>query len=130
MLPTFRFFDRDLFAGGHGLPGVHAAPPRTKGARIRFWATLPRPEVAGGDTAVLVREAPVGPDGSVDERVPAGIPMFEQLVDAGGRVLRSVDGPAHVAGLNAGAPGATVTCVGCHTGHSVLERGRIQPPRR
>jgi hypothetical protein len=130
MLPTFRFFDRDVFAGGHARPGVHAAPPRTQNARIRFWAALPRPEVAGGDTAVLVREAAIGPNGSADERVPAGVPMFEQLVDANGRVLRSMDGPAHVAGLNAGAPGATVTCVGCHTGHSVLERGRIQPPRR
>jgi Hydrazine synthase alpha subunit middle domain len=130
MLPTFRFFDRDVFAGAHGLPGVHAAPPRTKDARIRFWATLPRPTTAGGDTAVLVREVPVGADGSVDERVPAGVPMFEQIVGGNGRVLRSVDGPAHVAGLNTGAPGMTVTCVGCHTGHSVLERGRIHPARR
>jgi len=130
MLATFRFFDRDVFAGGHALPGVHAAPPRTRDARIRFWAALPRPDVAGGDTAVLVRETPVHPDGSVDERVPAGVPMFEQLVDAHGRVLRSMDGPAHVAGLNAGAPDAIVTCVGCHTGHSVLERGRVHPPRR
>ncbi|MFI5372719.1 MAG: hypothetical protein ACHQ52_14270, partial [Candidatus Eisenbacteria bacterium] len=94
--PTFRFFDRDVFAGGHARPGVHAAPPRAAGTRIRFWAALPRPEAAGGDTAVLVREVPVRADGSVDERVPAGVPMFEQLVDAQGRVLRSVDGPAHV----------------------------------
>jgi len=128
--PTFRFFDRDVFAGGHAMPGVHAAPPRSGGARIRFWAALPRPTVAGGDTAVLVREVPVRPDGSVDERVPAGVPMFEQLVDSNGRVLRTPEGPAHVAGLNTGPPGGTVTCVGCHTGHSVLERGRIHPPRR
>jgi hypothetical protein len=46
--------------------------------------------------------------------------MFEQLVDADGRVLRSADGPAHVAGFNSGRAGATAACVGCHTGHSTI----------
>jgi len=93
---------------------------RADSARIRFYAALARPGAEGGDSAVLVREALVGPGGRVDEAdLPADLPLFEQLVGPGGRVLRAAHGPAHVAGLNAGAPGAEVRCVGCHTGHSI-----------
>ena len=52
--------------------------------------------------------------------LPADTPMFEQLVDASGRVLLTARGPAHVAGLNAGVTGLTTRCVGCHVGHSTL----------
>jgi hypothetical protein len=45
--------------------------------------------------------------------------MFEQVVDARGRLLRSASGPAHVAGFNASAPGER-RCVGCHVGHSAI----------
>ena len=109
----FRFTNVDVFAP----PG---SPPRADSARIRFYAALARPGAEGGDSAVLVREALVGPGGRVDEAdLPADLPLFEQLVGPGGRVLRAAHGPAHVAGLNAGAPGAEVRCVGCHTGHSI-----------
>jgi hypothetical protein len=117
---TFRFFDRDVFGGGHARPGIHAAPTRTAGARIRFWTTVARVGGAPGDSAVLLREVPVRADGSVDQALPADLAMFEQLVDADGRVLRSADGPAHVAGFNSGRAGATAACVGCHTGHSTI----------
>jgi len=112
----FRFLNENVFSAAHGVP----APPRTAGARILFWGTLARPETEGGDTAVLVREAPVGKDGKVDEKnLPAGLPMFEQLVDSHGNVLRSAHAAAHVAGLNVGLPGQVTRCIGCHTGHSV-----------
>jgi len=117
---TFRFLDRDVFAGSRARRGVGTAPPRVTGARVRFWATVANAASPHGDTAVLVREAPLAGDGSVDARLPAGIPMFEQVVDAGGRGLRSPSGAAHVAGLNAGAPGGEARCVGCHVGHSTL----------
>jgi hypothetical protein len=109
----FRFTNQDVFAP----PG---SPPRADSVRIRFYAALARPEAEGGDTAVLVREAAVGPGGRVDEGdLPADLPLFEQLVDPARRVLRAAHGPAHVAGLNAGAPGAQVRCIGCHAGHSI-----------
>jgi hypothetical protein len=108
---TFRYANADVFAGAGG-------PARVEGARLRFFAALAR-TVAGGDTAVLVREVPVARDGRVDEHaLPADVPMFEQLVDAHGAALRTPRGPAHVAGLNVAAPGATARCVGCHVGHS------------
>jgi len=114
----FRFLDRDVFAHAYGkmASSIHRGVAEV---RIRFWAELP-----GGagqrDTLVLVRESPVGRDGRVDESgLPAGIPMFEQLVDARGQVLTSSLGPAHVAGYNSGPPGETVKCIGCHRGHSI-----------
>jgi hypothetical protein len=115
----FRFFNRNVFAAGFGTR--EAAAARAAGpVRIRFWAALPRAGSPHGDTLVLVREAPVSREGRVDERnLPAGVPMFEQLLGADGRVLRSAHGPTHVAGYNAGVPGGTSSCVGCHRGHSL-----------
>ena len=49
--------------------------------------------------------------------------MFEQLVDAHGRVLRSATGPAHVPASTRGATAAT-KCVGCHLGHSAIAVAR------
>jgi hypothetical protein len=115
---SFRFHSLDVFGGSHARAGVRAAPPHTDGARIRFWRTEPR-EGAEGDSAVLIREVPVRADGSVDELLPADTPLFEQLIDAHGKVLRTVDGPAHVAGYNWGRHGTEVRCVGCHVGHSL-----------
>ncbi len=63
----------------------------------------------------------VGRDGAVDESgLPAGTPMFEQIVDRTGRILRTARGPAHGLGSNAAAEGETMRCVGCHLGHSTL----------
>ena len=118
---TFRFLDRNVFGAGFG--AKQAAAARAAGpVRIRFWAALARPEIQGGDTVVLVREAPVSKNGRVDEDgLPAGVPMFEQLLDAHGSVLRSAHGAAHVAGFNFGRPGQTASCVGCHRGHSLAK---------
>lgn len=118
---TFRFLDRNVFGAGFGTK--QAAAARAAGpVRIRFWASLARPESQGGDTVVLVREAPVARNGRVDQNgLPAGVPMFEQLIDAHGSVLRSAHGAAHVAGFNFGRPGQTASCVGCHRGHSLAK---------
>jgi hypothetical protein len=118
---TFRFHDLDVFADGPPGSPSHGAAPRTPGARIRFFATLARPEREGGDSAFLVREAPIGPRGEVNEQgLPAEAPMFEQLVGPDGRVLMTAHGPAHVAGYNTGAAGTATRCLGCHLGHSTL----------
>ena len=122
----FRFHDLDVFADGPaGAPG-HGAAPRTPGARLRFFATLARPDEVGGDSVFLVREVAVGGNGEVNERsLPADVPMFEQLVGADGRVLMTAHGPATVAGFNAGVAGTVTRCVGCHLGHSTLPLGTV-----
>ena len=123
---TFRFQDLDVFGDGPpGSPG-HGAAPRTAGAFVRFFATLARPDAAGGDSAFLVREVPVGKNGEINQYgLPADVPMFEQLVGPDGRVLMTAHGPAHVAGFNAGVAGTATRCVGCHLGHSTLPVGTV-----
>ncbi len=100
---------------------VPDGPPITRDLRIRFFAALSRPRAAGGDTAVLVREATVQRGGAIhEEQIPGDVPMFEQLIDAHGHVLQTASGPAHVPGFNAGRAGAGTRCVGCHVGHSSI----------
>jgi len=118
---TFRFDCLNVFANSAVDRPFPEAPPMQRGVRIRFYGTLARPAVAGGDTVVLVREARVTPAGAVhEEDLPADTPMFEQLVDERGRVLRSASGPAHVPGFNFARYGSGTKCVGCHAGHSAL----------
>ncbi len=91
---TFRFDCLNVFANGPVDAAMPDAPAPEPGVRIRFFATLARPKAPGGDTAVLVRDAAVMPDGAVHvEDMPADTPLFEQLVDAHGHVLRSASGP-------------------------------------
>jgi hypothetical protein len=122
---TFRFDCLNVFANAPVDVPVPDAPPPQPGLRIRFFAALARPASEGGDTLVLVREAPVLGGGAVHEDgLPADTPMFEQLVDAHGRIVRSVSGPAHVPGFNASRFGTGTKCVGCHVGHSIIPVAR------
>jgi hypothetical protein len=119
---TFRFDCLNVFATGPVDSRFPDAPPMQQGVKIRFFATLSRPAATGGDTVVLVREAALTPTGAVHEDdMPADVPMFEQLVDREGKVLRSATGPAHVPGLNFARLGSGTKCVGCHAGHSALD---------
>lgn len=121
-VPTFRFDCMNVFAGGPVDGPFPEPPPIQKDVRIRFYAALARPAAEGGDTVVLIREAPVYPTGGIHvEDLPGDTPMFEQLVDSKGRVLRSSMGPAHVPGMNFARAGAGTRCVGCHAGHSAHE---------
>ncbi|TMQ67984.1 MAG: hypothetical protein E6K78_02840 [Candidatus Eisenbacteria bacterium] len=120
---TFRYRCLNAFAQDRLDSPVRDAPRPAPGARARFFAVLARPQETGGDTAVLVRDAPIRSDGSIDEPgLPADVPMFEQLVDGDGRLLRSAHAPAHVAGMNAGRPGGESLCIGCHRGHTTMLR--------
>lgn len=118
----FLYHSLDVFSPAPAGLRMAGGIPARASARIRFYAALARPERAGGDTIVRVREAPVRPDGSVEEWLPADTPLFEQVVDSTGRVLLSSHGAAHVAGFNAGRPGAEARCIGCHLGHSIRIR--------
>jgi hypothetical protein len=125
LVNTFRFDCLNVFANAGVDVPIPDAPPPAQGLKIRFYAALARPGNAGGDTVVLVRESPVDRSGAVHEhQLPADVPMFEQLIDAHGRVIRSASGPAHVPGFNAGRFGTGTKCVGCHIGHSVIPVAR------
>ncbi len=110
-----------MFANGPVDFPIPDAPRLARDARIRFYAALARPGAASGDSIVLVREEPVDRSGAIHvDDIPGDVPMFEQLVDAHGHVLRSSSGPAHVPGFNSGRMGAGTQCVGCHVGHSAI----------
>ena len=118
---TFRFDCLNVYLTGPVDSPFPDAPRITKGARIRFFAALARPDAATGDTIVLVREAKLEASGAVHESdIPGDVPLFEQLVDENGRILRSAHGPAHVPGMNFSRIGSGTKCVGCHEGHSAL----------
>ncbi len=122
---TFRFDCLNVYATGPVDSPFPDAPRIGAGVRIRFFATLARPEAATGDTAVLVRESTIDRSGAVHQHdIPGDVPLFEQLVDAHGRVLRSPRGPAHVAGANFSRAGSGTKCIGCHVGHSALPTPR------
>lgn len=118
---TARFDCLNVFANGPVDGPFLDAPKLARDLRIRFFSVLPRPEREGGDSLVLLHEAPVFGDGAIHvDNVPADVPTFEQLVDRDGRVIRSGSGPAHVPGFNFTRPGTGTKCVGCHAGHSAL----------
>jgi hypothetical protein len=118
---TFRFDCLNVYLTGPVDSPFPDAPRIAKGARIRFFAALARPEAATGDTVVLVRESKLEASGAVHESdIPGDVPLFEQLVDENGRVMRSAHGPAHVPGMNFSRIGSGTKCVGCHEGHSAL----------
>lgn len=116
-----RFDCLNVFANGPVDSRFPDAPLLAQGLRIRFFTALPRPDLEGGDSLVLLHEAPVFPDGAIHvDAVPSDVPTFEQLIDMNGRVIRSASGPAHVPGFNFTRPGTGTKCVGCHAGHSAL----------
>ncbi len=118
---TFRFDCLNVFANAPVDAPFPDAPPLDQDIFIRFFGALSRPESDGGDTVVLIRQAAVTRSGAVHEHdLPADVPLFEQLVDAHGKVLRSATGPTHVPGFNSGRFGHGTKCVGCHLGHSAI----------
>ena len=110
---------------------VSAIPVGSAGT-IRFYIDHQRDKQIGSherlDWPILLQEIPVNPDGSVTAQSPANVPLFEQIrsptpdyiVPLTGRTTDENGGAAHVAGLNFGRPGEVQTCVGCHTGHSLI----------
>lgn len=119
----FRFDCMNVFANAAVDEPMPDAPRITRDARIRFFMNVQRQNPREPDPSIFLKEAPVFPTGGVHEPdVPADVPLFEQLVDANGRVLETTDGKfAHVPGFNFERVGAGTKCVGCHAGHSMME---------
>ena len=125
---TFVFDALNVYANAPVDVDIVSAPPVGSAAKIRFFADFQRTAFLGSsvlDWPILLEEMPVNPDGSVrNTRVPADLPLFEQIRAADGTVPLTggprPDGAAHVTGLNFGRPGTVSQCVGCHTGHTMI----------
>jgi hypothetical protein len=122
-LHGFRFDCFNVFMNGKVDEPMPDAPKIVKGAKIRFYMNIQRKNADGKDVALLFKELPVDEDGGIREpSAPAEVPLFEQLVDSQGNLLTTSSGKiAHVSGLNSERKGAGTKCVGCHTGHSLIE---------
>ncbi len=108
--------------------------PVGSASTIRFYIDHQREEQIGSkenvDWPIFLKEMAVKPDGSmINTEMPANLPLFEQIrssqangyqVPLTGRTEIRNGGAAHVSGLNYGRPGEVQTCVGCHSGHSML----------
>lgn len=97
-----------------GLPGVErgtvkrlrvvAVPPK-----VQPNMDLPRIGVSKEDPGKYVLgTVPVEPDGSAWFRVPSGVPLFFQALDARGLAIQTMRSLAYV------QPQQTLSCVGCH----------------
>jgi hypothetical protein len=119
---AFRFDCMNVFTNGAVDEPMPDAPVITKGAKIKFFMNVQRRNIENADPSILIKSVDVLPGGGVHEPdVPADVPLFEQLVDSAGRVLRtSSNGFAHVTGMNYERIGGGTKCVGCHAGHSTL----------
>ncbi|GAB4211163.1 MAG: hypothetical protein OHK0022_45400 [Roseiflexaceae bacterium] len=125
---TFVFEVLNIYANGPVDLPIVSAPPVGSAGTLRFFLDHQRTSPGSFpnlDWPILLGEMPVAPDGYVIKgKLPANLPVFEQLRTPDGRVPRTggpnADGAAHVAGMNFGRPGEWVRCVGCHAGHSQL----------
>ncbi|MFN3560987.1 MAG: TolB family protein [Chloroherpetonaceae bacterium] len=122
-LHAFRFDCFNIFMNGKVDEPIPDAPKIVQGAKVRFYMNIQRKNADGKDIALLFKELPVDEDGGIREpTAPAEVPLFEQLVDSRGNLLTTSSGKiAHVSGLNSERKGAGTKCVGCHTGHSLIE---------
>lgn len=122
-LHAFRFDCFNIFMNGKIDEPIPDAPKIVQGARVRFYMNIQRKNADGKDVALLFKEVPVDADGGIREpTAPAEVPLFEQLVDSRGNLLTTSSGKiAHVSGLNSERKGAGTKCIGCHTGHSLIE---------
>lgn len=125
---TFVFDALNVYANAPVDTDIVSAPPVGSAAKIRFFTDFQRTAFLASsiqDWPILLADMPVNPDGSVrNTQAPANLPLFEQLRSSTNTVPLTggpnVDGAAHVTGLNYGRPGDTQRCVGCHTGHTLI----------
>jgi hypothetical protein len=130
---TFVFNALNVYGNGPVDMDIVNAPAAGSAASIRFYLDHQRQSPGSFpnlDWPVFLGDMPVAPSGTVvNARLPANVPLFEQLRSAQNTVPltsgpggtgQNGSGAAHVAGMNYGRPGEVVKCVGCHAGHSMI----------
>jgi len=120
---TFRFDCMNIYTNGAVDEQIPDAPNIAIDASILFFMNVQRQNPGYPDPSIYLKDAPVFTTGGVHEHdLPAEVSMFEQIVDDQKRVLEAPRGNfAHVPGMNFERQGAGTKCVGCHSGHTLLE---------
>ena len=117
-LPTGVFFVKDVYQATHPV-----APGSVKSLRVVriFPQTIETPPSRSITPYEMPKQivgtAPVGEDGSVAFRAPAGQPLFFQLVDGNGMALMTMRALVYL------QPGEIIGCVGCHEPRHVAPGG-------
>ncbi len=127
----FTFNCLNVYANGPVDMPITSAPVVGSAGSIRFFINQQRTRVGSNheqDWPILLTELAIPPSGAVSNpNSPADVPLFEQLrtSSASGYKVPGTGYPypnstAHVAGMNYGRPTQSMTCVGCHRGHSMI----------
>jgi hypothetical protein len=119
---SFTFLVENIHANAPVDVALPNAPPITKGMVIEFYMSPQRTNDRRPDAPILVKREPIPPSGRIEVELPAGVPLFEALRLNNTQLAVGRDGQVyHVGGMNFGRAGNTARCVGCHTGHSMME---------
>ncbi len=119
---SFTFLVENIHANAPVDVALPNAPPITKGMVIEFYMSPQRTNDRRPDAPILVKRQPIPPSGRIEVELPAGVPLFEALRLNNTELAVGRDGQVyHVGGMNFGRAGDTARCVGCHTGHSMME---------
>lgn len=102
---------QNIYAGLTGIRPPDVARIRIVGVppKVQPHMNVPPLGVSREETGkYILGSVPVEPDGSAHFRVPSGIPVFFQALDAEGRALQTMRSLTYL------QPGQTLSCVGCH----------------
>ena len=106
-----RFLVQDVYAGLRGVPRGTIKRLRVIGVPPKVQPQMNAPELGVSREEpgkFVLGEAPVEEDGSAFFRVPSGMSVFFQALDADGLAIQTMRSLTYV------QPGQTLACVGCH----------------
>ncbi|MFT3892403.1 MAG: hypothetical protein QM730_12275 [Anaerolineales bacterium] len=133
---TFTFKDLNVYFNAPVDTNIINAMPVGSANTIRFFIDHQRSQQRGSfetlDWPILLQEVLINPDGSISANGPANVPLFEQIrtsqangytipITGPGLNPQEMPGAAHVAGENFGRTNESMTCVGCHAGHTMIQ---------
>jgi len=119
---SFVFSVENIFGNAPVDVPIATAPPAVDGLTIEFFMNPQRTGTSVADDPILIASRAIGPSGRVEVELPGGVPLFEVLRTPSGDIPMGRDGQIfHVGGHNFGVENQAARCIGCHTGHSMLE---------
>jgi len=116
-----RFLLADVYQGLTGVPRGEIKSLRVVAVPAKTHPTMNFPNLGitrDDPGKCVLGTVPVEPDGSAHFRVPAGVIVFFQALDARGVAVQTMRSVSHV------QPGQTLGCIGCH------EPRQLAPPTR
>ncbi len=111
----------DVYQGLDGIPRGTVRRLRLVGIPVKTHPTMNFPEIGmtrDDPGKCVLGTIPVEKDGSAYFRLPSGVPLFLQALDAEGKAVQTMRSATYV------QPGETRTCIGCHESRSTAPPDR------